>query len=70
MTDIFVTHGHGDHWFAAGLLAERFGARIVAFSQLLVLFVPALLLVLEAAAIIALVLIAVVALAALVRRRR
>ena len=30
MTDIFITHGHGDHWFAAGLLAERFGARIVA----------------------------------------
>jgi glyoxylase-like metal-dependent hydrolase (beta-lactamase superfamily II) len=30
LTDIFITHGHGDHWFAAGLLAERFGARIVA----------------------------------------
>jgi glyoxylase-like metal-dependent hydrolase (beta-lactamase superfamily II) len=30
VTDIFVTHGHGDHWFAAGLLAERFGARVVA----------------------------------------
>ena len=30
MTDIFITHGHGDHWFAAGLLAERFGARVVA----------------------------------------
>ena len=30
VTDIFITHGHGDHWFAAGLLAERFGARIVA----------------------------------------
>jgi glyoxylase-like metal-dependent hydrolase (beta-lactamase superfamily II) len=30
LTDIFVTHAHGDHWFAAGLLAERFGARIVA----------------------------------------
>ena len=29
VTDIFVTHGHGDHWFAAGL-AERFGARVVA----------------------------------------
>src|SRR5690242_21724988 len=24
LTDIFVTHGHGDHWFAAGMLAERF----------------------------------------------
>jgi glyoxylase-like metal-dependent hydrolase (beta-lactamase superfamily II) len=30
VTDIVVTHGHGDHWFAAGPLAERFGARIVA----------------------------------------
>src|SRR4051812_41025504 len=30
VTDIFVTHGHGDHWFAAALLAERFGARVVA----------------------------------------
>ena len=32
LTDIFITHGHGDHWFAAGLLAERFGARVVATS--------------------------------------
>ena len=30
LTDIFITHGHGDHWFAAGLLAERFGARVMA----------------------------------------
>jgi len=30
LTDIFITHGHGDHWFAAGLLAERFGARVIA----------------------------------------
>ena len=30
LTDIFVTHGHGDHWFAVGLLAERFRARVVA----------------------------------------
>jgi glyoxylase-like metal-dependent hydrolase (beta-lactamase superfamily II) len=30
VTDIFVTHGHGDHWFAAGLLAERIAARVVA----------------------------------------
>jgi len=29
LTDIFITHGHGDHWFAAGPLAERFGARVV-----------------------------------------
>ena len=33
MTDIFITHGHGDHWFAAGLLAERFGARVVATAS-------------------------------------
>ena len=30
LTGIVITHGHGDHWFAAGLLAERFGARVVA----------------------------------------
>jgi glyoxylase-like metal-dependent hydrolase (beta-lactamase superfamily II) len=30
LTDIFITHGHGDHWFAADLLAERFEARVVA----------------------------------------
>ena len=30
VSHIFITHGHGDHWFAAGLLAERFGARVVA----------------------------------------
>jgi glyoxylase-like metal-dependent hydrolase (beta-lactamase superfamily II) len=30
VTDVFITHGHGDHWFATGLLAERFGARVVA----------------------------------------
>jgi glyoxylase-like metal-dependent hydrolase (beta-lactamase superfamily II) len=30
VTDIFVTHGHGDHWFGAGVLVERFGARVVA----------------------------------------
>jgi glyoxylase-like metal-dependent hydrolase (beta-lactamase superfamily II) len=30
LTDIFITHGHGDHWFAAQVLADRFGARIVA----------------------------------------
>jgi glyoxylase-like metal-dependent hydrolase (beta-lactamase superfamily II) len=29
LTDILIAHGHGDHWFA-GLLAERFGARVVA----------------------------------------
>src|SRR5690348_13350866 len=30
LTDIYITHGHGDHWFAAGPLAARFGARVVA----------------------------------------
>ncbi|WP_430334450.1 MBL fold metallo-hydrolase [Rhodococcus sp. ACT016] len=30
VTDIFITHGHGDHWFAAEILARRFGARVVA----------------------------------------
>jgi glyoxylase-like metal-dependent hydrolase (beta-lactamase superfamily II) len=30
LTHIFITHGHGDHWFGSGLLAERFGARVVA----------------------------------------
>jgi glyoxylase-like metal-dependent hydrolase (beta-lactamase superfamily II) len=30
VTDIFITHGHGDHWFATGLLVERFGARVLA----------------------------------------
>jgi glyoxylase-like metal-dependent hydrolase (beta-lactamase superfamily II) len=36
LTDIFVTHGHGDHWFAAGLLAERFGAQVVATAGTIV----------------------------------
>lgn len=30
LTHIFATHGHGDHWFTAGVLAERFGAKVVA----------------------------------------
>jgi glyoxylase-like metal-dependent hydrolase (beta-lactamase superfamily II) len=30
LTHIFATHGHGDHWFTAGMLAERFGAQVVA----------------------------------------
>jgi glyoxylase-like metal-dependent hydrolase (beta-lactamase superfamily II) len=30
VTHIFITHGHGDHWFAANVVAERFGARVVA----------------------------------------
>jgi glyoxylase-like metal-dependent hydrolase (beta-lactamase superfamily II) len=36
VTDIFITHGHGDHFFAAGLLAERFGARVVATAGTIV----------------------------------
>src|SRR5262245_10896451 len=24
LTHIYITHGHGDHWFGASLLAERF----------------------------------------------
>jgi glyoxylase-like metal-dependent hydrolase (beta-lactamase superfamily II) len=30
LTHIFATHGHGDHWFTAGMLADRFDAQIVA----------------------------------------
>ncbi|WP_329243591.1 MBL fold metallo-hydrolase [Streptomyces sp. NBC_01478] len=30
LTHIFATHGHGDHWFTAGGLADRFGAEVVA----------------------------------------
>src|SRR5258708_19725055 len=30
LTPIFASHGHGDHWFTAGMLADRFGAQIVA----------------------------------------
>lgn len=31
VTSIVVTHGHGDHWFTVGLLAERFpGVQVVA----------------------------------------
>ena len=30
LTHIYITHGHGDHWFTAGVLADRFGAQIVA----------------------------------------
>jgi glyoxylase-like metal-dependent hydrolase (beta-lactamase superfamily II) len=31
LTTIYVTHGHGDHWFGAGTLLERFpNARLVA----------------------------------------
>ncbi|MFD0275166.1 MBL fold metallo-hydrolase [Kitasatospora sp. NPDC127111] len=30
LTHIVATHGHGDHWFTADTLAERFGAEVVA----------------------------------------
>jgi glyoxylase-like metal-dependent hydrolase (beta-lactamase superfamily II) len=30
LTHIFVTHGHGDHWFGAAELSARFGATVVA----------------------------------------
>ncbi len=40
VTDIFITHGHGDHWFAARLLAERFGARVVATAGTPKVFFP------------------------------
>src|SRR5215831_19696653 len=31
LTDIYITHGHGDHWFGVGTLLERFpNARAVA----------------------------------------
>jgi glyoxylase-like metal-dependent hydrolase (beta-lactamase superfamily II) len=33
VTHIFATHGHGDHWFTASLLAERFGAQVVATAD-------------------------------------
>lgn len=32
LTHIFATHGHGDHWFGAPALSERFGAQVVATS--------------------------------------
>ncbi|MFD0502191.1 MBL fold metallo-hydrolase [Streptomyces chiangmaiensis] len=27
LTTVFVTHGHGDHWFGLGTLLERFPGR-------------------------------------------
>jgi glyoxylase-like metal-dependent hydrolase (beta-lactamase superfamily II) len=30
LTHIFATHGHGDHWFTARTLSDRFGAQVVA----------------------------------------
>jgi glyoxylase-like metal-dependent hydrolase (beta-lactamase superfamily II) len=34
LTTIYITHGHGDHWFGVGTLLERFpGARVVATAN-------------------------------------
>jgi glyoxylase-like metal-dependent hydrolase (beta-lactamase superfamily II) len=34
LTTVYITHGHGDHWFGAGTLRERFpSARIVATTN-------------------------------------
>ncbi len=30
LTHIFASHAHGDHWFTASMLADRFDARVVA----------------------------------------
>jgi len=30
LTHIFASHAHGDHWFTAGMLADRFDAQVVA----------------------------------------
>ena len=36
LTTIYITHGHGDHWFGVGTLLERFpGARAVATADVL-----------------------------------
>ncbi|MDH6115563.1 glyoxylase-like metal-dependent hydrolase (beta-lactamase superfamily II) [Kitasatospora sp. MAP12-15] len=33
LTHIVATHGHGDHWFTADVLARRFGAQVVASAS-------------------------------------
>ena len=30
LTHSFASRGHGDHWFTAGMLADRFDAQVVA----------------------------------------
>jgi len=36
LTDIYITHGHGDHWFGVGTLLERFpSARAIATPSVL-----------------------------------
>jgi glyoxylase-like metal-dependent hydrolase (beta-lactamase superfamily II) len=32
LTHIFASHGHGDHWFTASMLADRFDAEVVALA--------------------------------------
>ncbi|MFI6787872.1 MBL fold metallo-hydrolase [Nonomuraea sp. NPDC050383] len=33
LTHIYVTHGHGDHWFGASLLVERFPGAVVVATE-------------------------------------
>ena len=34
LTTIYITHGHGDHWFGVGTLLERFpNARVIATPE-------------------------------------
>jgi glyoxylase-like metal-dependent hydrolase (beta-lactamase superfamily II) len=36
LTTIYITHGHGDHWFGVGTLLERFpGAKAVATTEVI-----------------------------------
>ena len=36
LTTIYITHGHGDHWFGVGTVLERFpNARVVATSNVI-----------------------------------
>jgi glyoxylase-like metal-dependent hydrolase (beta-lactamase superfamily II) len=43
LTTIYITHGHGDHWFGVGALLERFpNARVVATPDTTCLHVPSI----------------------------